>query len=132
MVCPCRYPILLIKDGILYISFPLDFLEGSDLIEYLDIAFPFEHKGIGFLAFPLEGIEKSKDIPRIYDETHDGKDWKVVQWKPKMHPGVKMYHVVDHEVYAGCEEDKIECDAKSIFETWHPKEEWDKEHILVR
>lgn len=103
MVCPCKYPILLVKDGIEFFSLPLDVIE--EMNEFV--------------------------VPRIYEKAVEGKDWVVVQWRENMHQGVKKYNSVGHIVFAGCEEKDISCDNKSLFEVWHPKEEWEKSHKIM-
>lgn len=101
MVCPCKYPILLVKDGIEFYALPIDV---------------------------MEDMEEPLPVPRIYE--HEDKNWMVVQWRENIHSGVKRYEGIggDHIVYAGCEEKDIKCDNKSLFEVWHPKEDWEKNH----
>lgn len=102
MVCPCKYPILLIKDGIEFYALPIDVMEGME--EPLPIPLIHEHKG------------------------DDGKDWVIVHWRDDIHGEVKKYDSVEHIIYAGCEEKDLKCDNKSLFAVWHPKEDWEKNH----
>lgn len=104
-ICPCKYPILFVKDDIEFYSLPIDV---------------------------MESMEEPLPIPWIYEHTDlDGKDWIVVQWRENMHEGVKKYNSVGHIVYAGCDEKDIKCDNRSLFAVWHPKEDWEKNHKFV-
>lgn len=107
MVCPYKYPILLVKDGIEFYALPIDVME--DMEEPLPIPSIYERKG------------------------DDGKDWVVVQWRENIHSEVKRYEGIgmDHIVYAGCEEKDIKCDNKSLFEVWHSKEDWEENHKFM-
>lgn len=102
MTCPCKFPILIVRDGIQY------------------------------LALPLEEIERGlSGIPEIFDEVdEDGNEWVVVQWHDDVYDNLKPYEVVGHIVFAGCSEDKLTCDSKDVFKVYHPKDEWDSYHVV--
>lgn len=104
MVCPCKYPLVIKKDGIDFLAFPLDVIEANG----------------GEMPVPL--IYPFKD--------DNGLEWMIVEYKEE-HAGVKRYVSSGHIHYAGCNEESIECDSKAIFSTWHPKEEWEKEHKII-
>lgn len=102
MTCPCKFPILIVRDG------------------------------IQFLALPLEEIEKGlSEIPEIYDEVDDnGVEWVVVQWHDDVYNNLHTYEVVGHNVIAGCSENRLSCDSKDIYKVYHPKDEWNNYHVV--
>lgn len=93
-----------------------------------------EKSGIQFLAYPFDVIEEGEGVipvPDIIDETHkEGVKGYVILRYMNKHSQLKKYVINDHFVFAGCEEEDIQCDHKSIFEVWHPKDEWEKHHII--
>jgi hypothetical protein len=52
-----------------------------------------------------------------------------VTWQ-EPHSGTKKYDVRGHIVVAGCPEDAQKCDVKSIYEVYHPIDEWISDHII--
>lgn len=102
MVCPCKFPLIIVKDGIEFISLPLEIFSEDDLVQ----------------------------IPSISEKKDEKGDWIEVKWKDTVHEGVKSYDVAGHIVYAGCDESKLECDIKNIYSVMHPKDEWMNYHII--
>ena len=57
------------------------------------------------------------------------REYMKVKWQdiPK---NAKRYNVNEHIVMAGCQEDQLKCDSKSIFAVSHPIEEWNINHMI--
>ncbi len=102
MTCPCSYPLIIKYDDIISITLPLDEFETRDIIE----------------------------IPEITTAWKKGKKWIKVQWNKDIHNKLKEYNVAEHIVIAGCDKNEITCNTKSIYEVYHPIEEWEKYHII--
>jgi hypothetical protein len=106
MTCPCLYPLVIEVNGVIvYLSYPLDVLE--------------ETGGVA-------------PVPEFIDETHEEgeKGYMKLRYLPK-NPRLKRYEITEgHIVFAGCEEENLQCEHKSIFEVWHPKKDWESYHNL--
>jgi hypothetical protein len=109
-ICSCKFPLIIVdeRDG----------------------------KEITYLGMPIETIEEMEEfgIPDLeVIETESlkgiiGQYMKVTWQKPR--EKAKKYDVVGHIVTAGCPEDALECDVKSIYEVYHPIDEWIDFHII--
>lgn len=111
-ICVCRYPLIVTdkRDGEEhdFISFPLSILDGNEIT--------------------IPDMEVVKDI-----EGFDGKKgtYMKVKWQELPEAQIiKKYNVREHIVFAGCPEDQLTCDAKSIYEVYHPIDEWTGYHLL--
>jgi hypothetical protein len=111
-ICVCKYPIIL-----------LDKRDGSDT-EYFSI--PFQ-----VISDEMEGEPFVPEMEVVETESLTGiiATFMKVVWKPSP-PWAKKYDVVGHIVHAGCPEDAQKCDVKSIFEVYHPIDEWINEHVI--
>lgn len=100
-------------------------------------------KGTEYLSMPIEVIKEGDilvpDMDYIETEGLDGiiRGYMKITWKKPAHNNVKKYDVVGHIVVAGCEpsemileDGKAQCDEKSIYEVYHPIEEWVEKHII--
>lgn len=112
-ICICKYPLIVIdkRDGYekIFVSLPIDIF---DEIEEL--------------AIPDMEVVKEKD----FDDKMT--TYMKVRWReiPKNTKNQKRYNVNDHIVIAGCPEDKLSCDMKSIYEAYHPIDEWNSYHMI--
>lgn len=109
VICVCKYP-LIITDGRdgdkkIFISLPLEILDGVEV--------------------PIPDIE-IVDEKGFDDKVHK---YMKVKWQdvPK---SAKRYNVSEHIVLAGCPEDRLSCDTKSIFAVYHPIDEWNAYHMI--
>lgn len=110
-ICVCRYPLIIIdiRDGIKnikeFISIPLEIIDGP------------------FMPVP--------DMDVVEEKGFDGKIGKYmkVTWNSPLE-GAKRYNINDHIVIAGCPEEDLQCDIKSIFVVYHPIDEWNAYHML--
>lgn len=101
MTCPCKFPLLITYDNMLFMALPLE-------------------------EFANELVR----LPDIYNEkTKDG-EFIVVKWRDDIHDKLNTFDVAGHDVLAGCDENELSCDAKSIYMVNHPKEEWDGYHMI--
>ena len=109
-ICICKYPLILTdkRDGEEhdFISFPLSILDSNEIT--------------------IPDMEVVKDV-----EGFDGKKeiYMKVKWN-EMGENAKRYNVREHIVYAGCPEHQLICDTKSIYEVYHPIDEWNDYHVL--
>jgi hypothetical protein len=111
-ICVCKYPIIL-----------LDNREGSD-VEYFSLPFQVisdEMEGEPFV--PEMEVVKTESLTGIIGT------YMKVTWK-KAPSWAKKYDITGHIVLAGCPEDARKCDVKSIFEVYHPIDEWIQEHVI--
>lgn len=90
-----------------------------------------------YLSLPLEILGGMTEIPvpdmEVVDEIgFDNIKHKYmrVKWQDVIPPGAKRYNVNDHIVIAGCQEDQLSCDSKSIFAVYHPIDEWNENHMI--
>lgn len=111
-VCVCKYPIIL-----------LDGRDGSETEYY---ALPIQ-----VISNEMEGQPFVPDMETVETESLTGiiGTYMKVIWKQPP-PWAKKYDVAGHIVVAGCEEDTRVCDAKGIFEVYHPIDEWIQGHII--
>lgn len=109
-ICSCRFPIILVdkRDGqdIEYISMPLEVLDS----------------GFGDQLPEME-VVKAESLSGTV-----GQYMKVIWQEP--HTKTRKYDVRGHIVVAGCSEDVLTCDAKNIYEVYHPIDEWIKDHTF--
>lgn len=123
-ICVCRYPIMLTdkRDGLdnEFICIPVEIIDGENI--------------------PTPQIELVKEDSLLFDESlrkfikendfdNKTKEWIVVKWN-KPSNVTKKYNVNNHIVIAGCPEDQLECDSKSIYEVYHPVDEWYSDHMM--
>jgi hypothetical protein len=110
-ICICRYPIMITDkrfgDSNIYMSMPLEILGGMAELPLPDMEIVDE---IGF-----------DNIKHKYMK---------VKWQDVIPSGAKRYNVNEHIVIAGCQEDQLSCDSKSIFAVSHPIEEWNENHMI--
>lgn len=110
VICVCKYPIMI-----------TDKRFGSSDV---------------FLSMPLEVIGDGIEIPipdmEVVDEVgFDNIKRKYMKVKWQEVPSVaKRYNVNEHIVMAGCQEDQLSCDTKSIFSVSHPLDEWNEIHMV--
>lgn len=90
-----------------------------------------------FISIPLEVIGDGIEIPipdmEIVDEIgfdNIKRKYMRVRWQDDIPSWAKRYNVNDHIVIAGCAEDKLSCDTKSIFEVFHDVNEWNEYHMI--
>lgn len=109
-ICVCKYPLIV-----------TDSRDGTDR---------------DFISIPLEILNGINEIPIPYMEVVDEKDfddkmatYMKIEWQ-KISKDAKRYNVNDHIVLAGCSEDQLSCDTKSIFAVYHPIDEWNEYHML--
>jgi hypothetical protein len=89
-----------------------------------------------YISIPLEitgGIEVPIPDMEVVDEI--GFDnikhkYMKVKWQDDIPIWAKRYNVNEHIVMAGCSEEKLSCDTKSIFAVSHPIEEWNEYHTI--
>lgn len=121
-ICICKYPIILTdkRDGLenKFISIPVEIIDG-DCIPIPQI----EHVKEDDLDESLRKFIKENDFD------NKARKWIVVKWN-KPSSTAKMYNKNNHIVTAGCPEDQLTCDAKSIYDVYHPIDEWDSLHDI--
>lgn len=109
-ICSCKFPLIIVdeRDG----------------------------KEVTYLGIPIETIDEMgefniPDLEVVETESLNGitGQYMKVTWQ-ESHEKVNKYDVVGHIVTAGCPEDAIECDVKSIYEVYHPIDEWIDFHIV--
>lgn len=112
-LCSCKYPLMISDERedteVSYLAFPdefIDEMEGEIIVPNI-------------MLKELEGLD---GITRQYIE---------VQWKETKIDNVKKYDVNGHIIYAGCDENELQCDRKSVYRVLHPLEEWVNYHIVV-
>lgn len=108
-ICVCKYPLIIvdIRDG--------------DIKEFISI--PLEIADESFIPIPdMEVVEEKGFDDKI------GKYMKVTWNIPSGTP--KRYNINEHIVLAGCPEEELQCSTKSIFEVYHPIDEWNAYHML--
>jgi hypothetical protein len=107
-ICVCKYPLMITdkRDEYesIYISLPLEILDGE-------------------VPIPDMEVVKEKD----FDDKMA--TYMKVEWQESS-KGTKRYNVNDHIVLAGCPEDQLSCDIKSIFVVYHPIDEWNEYHMV--
>ncbi len=121
-ICVCRYPIMLTdkRDGLEneYICIPVEAVEGDNIptpqIEYI------KEKDLD---------ESLRKFIKENDFENSKKEWIVVKWN-KPSNAAKKYNVNNHIVIAGCPEDQLTCDSKSIYEVYHSAEDWYSDHMV--
>jgi hypothetical protein len=87
-----------------------------------------------FISIPLEILGEVVPVPNMEPVDEIGFDnikrkYMKIEWQdiPK---NAKRYNVNEHIVLAGCSEEAITCDSKSIYAVYHPMDEWNKYHML--
>jgi len=109
-ICVCRYPIMITDKRFggsdTFISIPLEILDGIEV--------------------PIPDMEVTDEVG------FDNITYKYmkVKWQDVIPVNAKRYNVNDHIVMAGCQEDQLSCDTKSIFSVSHPLDEWNKDHTI--
>lgn len=115
-ICVCRYPLMITDkrfgDDIVHISMPLEVIKGMSEMPIPDMEV-IDEKGFD-------------DIVRKY---------MMVRWQESFDESfdiskTKRYNIQDHIVIAGCPEDQLKCDIKSIYTVYHPMDEWNSYHML--
>jgi len=123
-ICVCRYPIILTdkRDGLenKFICIPVEIVDG-DSIPIPQIEFVKEE------SFSFG--ESLRKFVKENDFDNKKKEWVVVKWN-KPSNVTKRYNVADHIVIAGCPEDQLTCNSKSIYEVYHPIDEWYSLHDI--
>lgn len=110
-ICICRYPLIVtdkrLSDDVVHLSMPLEVIQGMS-------------------EMPIPDMELVEDV-----EGFDGKKgtYMKVVWR-ELSSIAKKYNVNEHIVLAGCPEDQLSCNEKSIFEVYHPIGEWKEYHML--
>lgn len=109
-ICSCKFPIIIIdsRDGkdTEYLSMPLEVIGDS-----------------GFDNIPDMEVVETESLTGII-----GSYMKITWQEPPS--TAKKYDVQGHIVVAGCPEEALQCDAKSIFVVYHPISEWIDGHIV--
>jgi len=88
-----------------------------------------------FISIPLEILD-GVEVPIPDMEVVDEKDfddkmatYMMIKWQ-EIPKNAKRYNINDHIVMAGCQEDQLSCDTKSIFIVYHPIDEWNAYHMI--
>lgn len=110
-ICVCKYPIMITDKR----------YGGSDT----------------YISMPLEVIADGIEIPipdmEVLDEIgfdNIKRKYMKVKWQNNIPSNAKRYNINDHLVMAGCAEDQLSCDTKSIFSVSHPLDEWNEYHMI--
>lgn len=124
-ICVCRYPIILTdkRDGLenKFICIPVEIVDGDSI--------------------PIPQMELVKEESFSFDESlrkfikennfdNKSKEWIVVKWNKPSNVAKKYKINNNHIVIAGCPEDQLACDVKSIYEVYHPVDEWYSLHDI--
>jgi len=109
-ICSCEFPLIII-----------DKRSGKD-VEYISIPIEIVDE-MGEIIMPEMSIVETEGLDGIVQE------YMKVSWK-KPHDKTSKYDVRGHIVVAGCPEDAIQCDAKSIFDVYHPINDWISDHVI--
>lgn len=133
-VCACKYPVHMIDK------------RGEDTIEYL--------------AMPIVTIDEMGEIPVPTMSSVERKDlngimrkYVKVSWFPTIGAHTKEYEIIPHDgkstdvhiMVVGCDNPTIDskcklkdrskckpaCVDKTVYEVYHPREEWNRQHIVT-
>lgn len=109
-ICVCKYPLIVTdsRDGEdkVFVSLPLEILDGTEV--------------------PIPDIE----VVEEKDFNDKMAKYMMVKWQSIVPKNTKRYNVNEHIVLAGCPEDQLSCDTKSIFAVYHPIDEWNAYHMI--
>lgn len=124
-ICICRYPIILTdkRDGLenKFICIPVEIVDGDSIpIPQMEL---------------VKEIDLDESLRRFIKESFNdsdnkSKEWIVVKWNKPSNVAKKYKINNNHIVIAGCTEDQLECDVKSIYEVYHPVDEWYSDHMI--
>lgn len=110
VICICRYPIMITDKRFggsdTYISIPLEVVDGVEV------------------PVPDMEVVKEKDF------SDKMATYMKVKWQDDIPSWANRYNVNDHIVMAGCPEERLSCDTKSIFAVFHPIDEWNGYHMI--
>lgn len=122
-ICVCRYPKILTDktDGLNseYICIPVEIVDGDSIpIPQIE---------------PVKEMDLDESLRKFINENdfdNKSKNWIIVKWNKPSNVAKKYKINNNHIVIAGCPEDQLACDVKSIYEVYHPVDEWYSDHMI--
>lgn len=115
-ICSCQFPLIIVDDR-----------DGKEIEYFAMPIVTIQDEGRGFDNSSLPDMEvvETESLTGIF-----GQYMKVTWQEPHDGAILKKYDVHGHIVTAGCPEYALQCDAKNIYEVYHPMEEWIEFHIV--